>query len=127
MKNPVQDKTLLTKEEQDLRSMETKIQVLSERREALHQEGDTFREFQQDQLDEIVSVKEQLEELEEDWWNLYHGIQKSSDLLEELRDRVLRGGYWYNPPRGLRSARRDNNTPTDRSGAIGFRIVRTKK
>ncbi len=39
--------------------------------------------------------------------------------------RVLRGGSWGSDPRYLRSADRNGDTPTYRSGVIGFRIART--
>ncbi|MBU1742286.1 MAG: formylglycine-generating enzyme family protein, partial [Proteobacteria bacterium] len=39
-------------------------------------------------------------------------------------NRVLRGGSWRNHPRSLRSARREPGHPTDRSEAVGFRVVR---
>jgi formylglycine-generating enzyme required for sulfatase activity len=38
--------------------------------------------------------------------------------------RVLRGGSWYDYARILRSAYRDNGTPSDRDSRSGFRVVR---
>lgn len=38
---------------------------------------------------------------------------------------MLRGGSWNNNPENLRSANRNNNTPTNRNNNIGFRIART--
>jgi formylglycine-generating enzyme required for sulfatase activity len=39
--------------------------------------------------------------------------------------RVVRGGSWYGPPDGLRSARRDGSTTVDREFNLGFRVGRT--
>ena len=41
-------------------------------------------------------------------------------------DRVLRGGSWYNVPRGVRSANRNYGDPASRYDFIGFRVARTK-
>ena len=42
------------------------------------------------------------------------------------RDRVLRGGSWYDVPQNTRSARRNGNTPDIRNGLTGFRVSRTR-
>ncbi|GHV22420.1 hypothetical protein FACS189494_09230 [Spirochaetia bacterium] len=39
-------------------------------------------------------------------------------------NRVLRGGSWNNNAQNLRSANRNNNTPSNRNNNIGFRVVR---
>jgi formylglycine-generating enzyme required for sulfatase activity len=39
--------------------------------------------------------------------------------------RVLRGGSWDSPSRGLRSANRSWETPTNRFNTIGFRVAKT--
>jgi formylglycine-generating enzyme required for sulfatase activity len=39
--------------------------------------------------------------------------------------RVIRGGSWYNNPRGLRSAVRVGTTPDSRTDGLGFRVART--
>ncbi|MEY3867215.1 MAG: hypothetical protein RLZZ338_1106 [Cyanobacteriota bacterium] len=53
--------------------------------------------------------------------------QKSVDLLiisgNDDRDRLLRGGSWYNPPRNSRSAIRYHLTPLTRDYGNGFRFV----
>ena len=41
--------------------------------------------------------------------------------------RGLRGGYWNDGPLNLRSAWRDNFSPTFRFYAIGFRVFRTQE
>lgn len=41
----------------------------------------------------------------------------------EKKDRVLRGGSWYEPAATLRSAYRSHNTTDFRSGELGFRVV----
>ena len=38
--------------------------------------------------------------------------------------RVVRGGCWYNPPEGARSAIRNGDYPVSRRGIFGFRVVR---
>ena len=40
--------------------------------------------------------------------------------------RVIRGGGWYGYAGDVRSANRDGNSPGDRIGSVGFRLVRTK-
>ncbi|MBI5408249.1 MAG: formylglycine-generating enzyme family protein [Nitrospirae bacterium] len=40
--------------------------------------------------------------------------------------RVLRGGSWYDDPRGMRSANRYRANPGGRDGSVGFRLLRTK-
>ena len=43
----------------------------------------------------------------------------------QTTDRVLRGGSWNNKPQRLRSANRNNNTPTNRNNNVGFRVAST--
>ena len=40
-------------------------------------------------------------------------------------ERMLRGGVWGGTPENLRAARRSYQLPVDRTGAVGFRCVRT--
>ncbi|MDR2211914.1 MAG: SUMF1/EgtB/PvdO family nonheme iron enzyme [Spirochaetaceae bacterium] len=39
-------------------------------------------------------------------------------------NRVKRGGSWNNDARNVRSANRNNNTPSNRNNNLGFRLVR---
>ncbi|MCL2209125.1 MAG: SUMF1/EgtB/PvdO family nonheme iron enzyme [Treponema sp.] len=39
-------------------------------------------------------------------------------------NRVIRGGSWNNTAANVRSANRNNNTPTNRNNNLGFRLVR---
>jgi len=55
----------------------------------------------------------------------YDGSEKKCAKSNDSRSRVLRGGSWINIPRGLRSANRDYDAATYRSGDEGFRISRT--
>lgn len=47
------------------------------------------------------------------------------DQTETNSDRVFRGGSWNDDAQALRSADRAGDPPGDRSGAVGFRLVRT--
>jgi len=38
--------------------------------------------------------------------------------------RILRGGSWFNPARGIRPEYRDNDIPEVQSGTLGFRLAR---
>jgi len=51
-------------------------------------------------------------------WNLRLGLSGSN--------RVNRGGSWNNTPVNLRSANRNNNTPSNRNNNLGFRCVSPK-
>ena len=64
----------------------------------------------------------------EDCWNAsYTGAPADGSAWESgnCSVRVLRGGSWFNVPRGLRSADRDGSTSGTRNSSIGFRIART--
>ena len=64
----------------------------------------------------------------EDCWHAsYDGAPKdgSAWTTEGCESRVLRGGSWYNYPRYLRSACRNNYLTSDRSSTAGFRVART--
>jgi len=43
----------------------------------------------------------------------------------DLKERVIRGGSWYDSPRFVRSAGRDKVTPVTRFANFGFRLART--
>ncbi len=62
------------------------------------------------------------------WHGSYAGAPGDGDAWEEgcegAARRVQRGGSWENPARGLRASDRDRSGPRDRSGYIGFRVVR---
>ncbi len=47
----------------------------------------------------------------------------TSGVLQQGRNRVLRGGSWINNGRNLRSARRNANEPDNRNNNIGFRLA----
>jgi formylglycine-generating enzyme required for sulfatase activity len=61
-------------------------------------------------------------------WDWYGGY--SSNAQSDPRgavsgaDRVVRGGSWFYGGQNLRSAVRDSNTPSNRIGHLGFRLVR---
>ena len=66
----------------------------------------------------------------QDWYDSgYYGTCR--DGVEDPQgsgrgsSRVVRGGSWYYPPVNLRSACRSYDEPGGRSGALGFRAVRT--
>jgi formylglycine-generating enzyme required for sulfatase activity len=64
----------------------------------------------------------------EDCWNKSYAnapTDGSAWNSGECGRRVLRGGSWYNEPRGVRSAIRDRVGTGSRSGISGFRIART--
>jgi len=46
-------------------------------------------------------------------------------MTETGSNRVIRGGSWNNNARNLRSANRNNNTPSNRNNNVGFRLVST--
>jgi formylglycine-generating enzyme required for sulfatase activity len=47
------------------------------------------------------------------------------EVSDTCEYRVLRGGSWFNIPRGVRSANREGGAPDYRSDGIGFRLART--
>ncbi|NCS14271.1 MAG: SUMF1/EgtB/PvdO family nonheme iron enzyme [Microcystis aeruginosa G13-12] len=57
--------------------------------------------------------------------NRYQSLLISTkELLTDEQYRVLRGGSWFNTPRGCRSAARSRDNPVNRSSdGIGFRVV----
>ncbi len=40
---------------------------------------------------------------------------------------MIRGGSWNNNPANLRSANRNNNTPSNRNNNIGFRVLAARR
>jgi formylglycine-generating enzyme required for sulfatase activity len=61
-----------------------------------------------------------------DWYAPYPaGDQTDYKGPSSGTTRVIRGGYWGQDARSLRSANRDAALPTARSSGIGFRLVRT--
>jgi formylglycine-generating enzyme required for sulfatase activity len=65
----------------------------------------------------------------EDCWHMDYSGGPANDSAWTTqcneRSRILRGGSWIDPPRILRSAYRNRNTPVYRSGTVGFRVART--
>jgi formylglycine-generating enzyme required for sulfatase activity len=64
----------------------------------------------------------------EDCWNEKNAGNPgdgSARMKGECGFRVMRGGSWFNGPRGLRSANRFGKLPDDRNNNIGFRVGRT--
>jgi formylglycine-generating enzyme required for sulfatase activity len=61
-------------------------------------------------------------------WDWYEGYSIAAQTnpagAVSGTSRVLRGGSWYNPAGGVRSAYRSNGDPHDRGDNIGFRLVR---
>ncbi len=47
----------------------------------------------------------------------------SAANVPDCKERVLRGGSWYNPSDSLRASRRDRSPPSSRSNYDGFRVV----
>ena len=64
-------------------------------------------------------------ELCSDWWG--YGRTGGADPVgppnSKLNRRVLRGGSWFGPALGMRSALRDASEPADRSNLVGFRCA----
>lgn len=56
----------------------------------------------------------------------YTGLERGNAGYDQtdLRERVVRGGSWYNVPGGIRSASRNKLTPNFHYFKVGFRIVR---
>ena len=64
--------------------------------------------------------------VEDCWHNNYEGAPTDGSAWMSGCDsdwRVLRGGSWFNVPRGLRSADRVRVTPSARVSRNGFRLV----
>ncbi|MEC8044302.1 MAG: SUMF1/EgtB/PvdO family nonheme iron enzyme, partial [Verrucomicrobiota bacterium] len=58
-----------------------------------------------------------------DWKaNYFSGAQSDPEGPASGSNRVTRGGSWSRGGAGLRSAERDNNTPSSRFSNIGFRV-----
>ncbi|MDJ0902466.1 MAG: formylglycine-generating enzyme family protein [Xenococcus sp. MO_188.B8] len=56
--------------------------------------------------------------------NHYQNISDNlAELLKDERERILRGGSWYNSPRSCRSAYRYRVDPGDTYYVIGFRVA----
>ncbi len=53
----------------------------------------------------------------------YNGKEKNCINKNSNKNRVLRGGSWYNRPRNVRTANRFRNTPDFRGDRNGFRVV----
>jgi len=66
---------------------------------------------------------------EDCWHDTYTGAPAdgSAWVSADCDARVVRGGSWYKPPAGERSAKRGKGTPDDLLGSaeIGFRVART--
>jgi formylglycine-generating enzyme required for sulfatase activity len=58
-------------------------------------------------------------------WDGDYGGSRAADPLGATGGsvRVLRGGCWLNDAAYCRAAGRDGNVPTDRIGAVGFRLA----
>ena len=65
--------------------------------------------------------------VQDSWHGDYRDAPADGSAWQEAGGgpRVLRGGSWYNEPRGLRSAARSRYAPRDRDYNVGFRLVRT--
>ena len=65
--------------------------------------------------------------VEDRWHNNYQGAPNDGAAWTtgDCTPRVLRGGSWYDVPRGVRAAIRSGSTPDDRNNVIGFRVTRT--
>jgi formylglycine-generating enzyme required for sulfatase activity len=63
---------------------------------------------------------------EDTWHSNYRGAPNdgSAWLTGDTPYRVLRGGSWYRPPNGLRSAFRINLSPDVHYNDVGFRLAR---
>ncbi|MHC6204504.1 formylglycine-generating enzyme family protein, partial [Breznakiellaceae bacterium SP9] len=60
-----------------------------------------------------------------DWYGAYSSGNQTDPMGAALESsRVLRGGGWSSTAAFLRSGYRDSGTPTNRSGFLGFRVVR---
>ena len=57
--------------------------------------------------------------------NLRGVSDDNEDSLVIVTARVVRGGSFFDPPEGLRSAQRNYRLPLDRNSIIGFRVART--
>lgn len=55
----------------------------------------------------------------------YNGSEQRCAASNDTRNRILRGGSWYNPPEGVRSAIRYWSTASRRTFNTGFRLSRT--
>ena len=61
------------------------------------------------------------------WHDDYDGAPDDETpwTTDERNTRVLRGGFWGNGSRNLRSAARNDYNPGYRDDSIGFRLART--
>jgi formylglycine-generating enzyme required for sulfatase activity len=63
----------------------------------------------------------------QDWYDSgYNGLTADPQGPSSGSSRVFRGGSWFNYARHARSAIRYNDSPGDRAGYLGFRLVRTQ-
>lgn len=60
----------------------------------------------------------------QDWYSSSPAGQVNPTGPASGVDRVIRGGSWYDDARFLRFAFRNYNSPSNRSGYVGFRLVR---
>ena len=63
----------------------------------------------------------------EDWYDAkfyFHSPLEDPVNRRKSNGHVLRGGSWYDPPRNVRSASRDERKPSDQSVGVGFRVAR---
>ena len=58
-----------------------------------------------------------------DWYQSQLPGGPDPEVTEVASDRVVRGGSWYCPAKGCRSAARGAFAPNDRQDAIGFRLA----
>lgn len=64
----------------------------------------------------------------QDCWNAnYQGAPNDGSAWQsgDCGRRMLRGGSWFDDPRGLRSASRGRSTPGGHNYVVGFRVART--
>ena len=64
--------------------------------------------------------------VEDCWHDNYEGAPTDGSAWTSGDDgslAVVRGGSWFNAPRGLRAAYRDRDSPSGRFDNVGFRLV----
>ena len=61
----------------------------------------------------------------QDWYGAYStGSITNPTGISSASSRVIRGGFWYDSPKCLRSADRSIDPPSYRAGYVGFRLSR---